>query len=142
MGTDRLTVHNHSSCPKPLLLRTRRLPPVRPSLSTSWPTTRSTLPRLPFVFVWLLRRWLLLRNWLLPLLLARRVLDPTSFPQRSQRLRSPRQLRSQQLRRLQRNQLPRSLLLRNLLLRRLPSQRRHKLYKAILPESIWSFSGP
>merc|ERR1712126_278606 len=127
MGTDRLTVHNHSSCPKPLLLRTRRVLLVRPSLSTSWPTTRSTLPRLPFVFVWLLRRWLLLRNWLLPLLLARRVLVPTSFPlrsprlrspkprrPRSQRLRNPRLLRSQlprgprsqQLRRLQRNQLP------------------------------------
>merc|ERR1712126_696141 len=127
MGTDRLTVHNHSSCPKPLLLRTRRVPPVRPSLSTSWPTTRSTLPRLPFVFVWLLRRWLLPRNWLLPLLLARRELVPTSFPLRSPRLRSPklRRPRSQRLRnpRLLRSQLP-----RDLLLRRLPSQRRHKLY--------------
>merc|ERR1712115_715213 len=128
---------------------TRRDPPARRSLSTSWPTTRWMLPRPPSVSVWLSRRWLLPRNWCLPLLLARRELDLSSsllrsprqrnLRLRSQRLRNLRLPRSQLLRRpprnLQlRNQLLRSQLLRNLLQRKLPSPRRREL-RAVIKKS-------
>merc|ERR1712243_88429 len=151
MGIQIVTVHHtHTSWLKLLLPRPRRLPPARPSSSTSWPTTRSMLPRLLSVFVWLLRRWLL----------ARRELGVSSCPprsprlrslrsrrQRSPRLRNLRPLRSQLLRRQRsqllkrplRNQLPGSPLQRNLLQRKLLSQRRHKLKRAFHLDYIGPF---
>merc|ERR1712112_332429 len=136
MGIQIVTVHHaHTSWLKLLLLRPRRLPPARPSSSTSWPTTRSMLPRLLSVFVWLLRRWLLPRNWCLPLLLARRELAVSSCPPRSPRLRSlrPRRQRSPRLRNLRPLRSP---LQRNLLQRKQPSQRRHKLKRAFRSDHI------
>merc|ERR1711936_1322764 len=69
--------------------RTRRDPPARPSSSTSLPTTRLRLTRLPSVSSSPSGRWSLPRR-LLPLpLLARRELEASSCPPRSQRPRSP-----------------------------------------------------
>merc|ERR1712213_15699 len=69
--------------------RTRRDPPARPSSSTSLPTTRLRLTRLPSVSSSPSGRWSLPRR-LLPLpLLARRELEASSCPPRSPRPRSP-----------------------------------------------------
>merc|ERR1712088_992917 len=69
--------------------RPRRRPPARPSSSTSLPTTRLRLTRLPSVSSSPSGRWSLPRR-LLPLpLLARRELEASSCPPRSPRPRSP-----------------------------------------------------
>merc|ERR1712127_222836 len=106
MGRLALTTPNTSSC---LLLlspsRPRRDPPARPSRRPSLPATRLMLPRLVSAST------LHSRRWLLPLLLVRRELAPSSSLPRSPRPRSPRlrspRPRSQPPRRLPRSPLPR-----------------------------------
>merc|ERR1712127_190009 len=120
MGRLALTTPNTSSC---LLLlspsRTRRDPPARPSRRPSLPATRLMLPRLVSASTLPSRSWLLLRRWLLPLLLVRRELAPSSSLPRSPRPRSPR-LRSPRPRRSLPPRRPRSPRPRSLLPRRLP----------------------
>merc|ERR1711881_73084 len=125
--------------------RTALDPPARPSSSTSVPTTRLMLPRLPSRSVWHssvelpreLSRWLELQE---------RELDLTRLSRlrslrRSRRLRNQRRLpRSQLLRRLQRSLLPRKLP-RSPLLRRLPP-RRSRFFLLNNPLVQRPFSGP
>merc|ERR1712213_6041 len=105
--------------------RTRRDPPARPSSSTSLPTTRLGLTRLPSVSSSPSGRWSLPRR-LLPLpLLARRELEASSCPPRSPRPRSP---------------LPRSLLPRSPP-RRLPPRRSKFLPFPPKPKTNGLFQG-
>merc|ERR1711881_522686 len=139
--------------------RTALDPPARPSSSTSVPTTRLMLPRLPSRSVWHssvelpreLSRWLELQERELDLTRLSRLRSlrrsrrlrnqrPRS-PRRSRRLRSQRRLpRSQLLRRLQRSLLPRKLP-RSPLLRRLPP-RRSRFFLFNNPLVQRPFSGP
>merc|ERR1712244_81299 len=125
-------------------------PPARPSSSTSVPTTRLMLPRLPSRSVWHssvelpreLSRWPELQERELDLTRLLRLRSPRrSRRLRSQRPRSQRRLRRSQLqRRLQRSLLPRKLP-RSPLPRRLPPRRsRFFFFDNLLVQR--PFSGP
>merc|ERR1711881_384816 len=132
--------------------RTALDPPARPSSSTSVPTTRLMLPRLPSRSVWHssvelpreLSRWLELQERELDLTRLSRLRSlRRSRRLRNQRPRSPRRSRrqrSQLPRRLQRSLLPRKLP-RSPLLRRLPP-RRSRFFLFDNPLVQRPFSGP